>query len=328
MTSKKLSIIMIIFLVLFCIIFGVSATLKQKELERLDREHDQQVQENMDRENQETANDVSTTQKNENANNAGNTTSSSNSQVTGGVVNFSNFVEMYAYAEKKLNQSTNIHSIGSGTGIVNGPTSTPGVTLSNETIDLEFNRARNAKQNYFNFHVVGNFLKGLADFDYESAFYTEGSNSYYFTKGYEGRKWTAMSKASLKEKYRWETNQTFLNISANAIKNSTFYYDKSKGTYIGTADLNVAVACANKKYTLQTAIEALQPCEFISCKITVVCDKYGNFKSIRYQETFKADLYQKEFNSTMYGTISVDYTETFVVTGNGSVQINKPDILL
>lgn len=327
MTSKKLSIIMLIFLVLFCVIFGVSATLRQKELERLDKEHDQQVQENMDRENQQSASDAATTQKNENANNTGNTTSSDSTQITGGVVNFSDFASMYSYAEAKLNQSTNIHSIGSGSGTVNGPTSTPGVTLTNETISLNFVRAKNANQNYFDFQVYGEFLNGLADFDYETAFYTEGINSHFFKRDFEGSSWTAMSKATLKEKYKWETNQTFLTVTKSAIKNSTLYYDKTKGTYTGTAELDVAIACQNKKYTLQTAIEALSPCEFTSCKITVVCDKYGNFKSIRYQENFNATIYQKEFSSTMYSTVSVDYTETFIVTGNGTVKINKPSSL-
>ncbi len=327
MTSKKLSIIMIVFLVLFCVIFGVSATLKQRELERLDREHDRLVQEQMDKQNQDTANDVSTTQKNENANNSGNTTSSGNTQVTGGVVNFSDFAQMYAYAENKLNQSTNIHSAGSGSGYVNGTTSTPGITLKNEFFRLDFTRARNINQNYFNFRVAGNFLSGLVNFDYESAFYTEGSDSYYFTSGFKGDKWTAMSKQSLKEKYKWETNKTFLIVKPNTVKSSTIYFDKSKGTYTGTAELTTA-ACENKKYTLQTAIEALRPCEFVSCKITVVCDKFGNFKSIRYQETFKADVYQEEHKSTMYSTINVDYTESFMVTGNGSVQINRPNIKL
>ena len=328
MTSKKLSIIMIIFLVLFCVIFGVSATLKQKELDRLDKEHDRQVQEQMDKQNQDTANDVSTTQKNENANNAGNTTSSGNTQVTGGVVNFSDFVSMYAYAENKLNKSTNIHSVGSGGGYLNASTSMPGISLNNEVFTLDYVRAQNLNQTYFNFHVIGNFLDGLADFDYESGFYTEGANSYYHTRGFEGSKWTAMSKQSLKEKYSWEPNKTFLTVNANAIQSSTLFYDKTKGVYTGTAVLKPEIACVNKKYTLQTAIESLNPCDFSSCKITVVCDKYGNFKSIRYQEIFKANVYQKEFNSTMYATMNVDYTETFIVTGNGSVQINKPNIKL
>ena len=68
MTSKKLNIILIVFLVLFSVIFGVTAALKQKELDRLDREHDQAVQDAMNQANQEINNNNSTTEKNQNSN--------------------------------------------------------------------------------------------------------------------------------------------------------------------------------------------------------------------------------------------------------------------
>ena len=70
MTSKKLNIILIVFLVLFAVIFGVTAALKQQELDRLDREHDKAVQDAMNQANQDIYNNNSTTEKNNNSNKA------------------------------------------------------------------------------------------------------------------------------------------------------------------------------------------------------------------------------------------------------------------
>ena len=60
MTSKKLNTILIICLILFSVIFGVTAALRQKELDRLDREHDEQVQDSMEKANQDLANSSKT----------------------------------------------------------------------------------------------------------------------------------------------------------------------------------------------------------------------------------------------------------------------------
>ena len=45
---------------MFSVIFGVTAALRQKELDRLDREHDEQVQDSMNKANQDLANSSKT----------------------------------------------------------------------------------------------------------------------------------------------------------------------------------------------------------------------------------------------------------------------------
>ena len=53
---------------------------------------------------------------------------------------------------------------------------------------------------------------------------------------------------------------------------------------------------------------------------------YGNFKSIKLQETFNIDVHSSQYNTTMYATCTTDYTETFNVSGAGTVKITRPSL--
>ena len=109
MTSKTLNIIMLVCLILFSVIFGVAATLKAEEFRRLDEAYEDEVQDNLEKENESILDDLNTQNKNEQINNGSNsTTNSDENNTNGGVVNFSDFITMFNYAENKLNNSTNI----------------------------------------------------------------------------------------------------------------------------------------------------------------------------------------------------------------------------
>lgn len=325
MTSKRLNIIMLVCLILFSIIFGVSATLRAIELKKLDDEYEQNVKDELDKQTQEIQNGLETDSKNE-ANNNNNTTTNSNNNIIGSVVNFSNFLEMYTFSENKLNKSTNILSNGSGSAIINGTTSSSAIKLNNEKVNISFTRAQNSTQKYFTFDISGQLINNFYSLYYKTSVYAEGA-IYYIYSNQNNDGWQTISQTAVQEKFNWTTNQTFHVINGNSIKNvETFYYDKYSKTYTGVAELNPNVSAQKLKYTMMGFMNASAPAEFLSSKITVQVDRYGNFKSIRYQDTFKINIYDPENKLTLYATINADYTETFDSTGNKVVHITKPKI--
>lgn len=326
MTSKTLNIIMLVCLILFSVIFGVAATLKAEEFRRLDEAYEDEVQDNLEKENESILDDLNTQNKNEQINNGSNsTTNSDDNNTNGGVVNFSDFITMFNYAENKLNNSTNIHSVANGSCVLNGSTNKGGYTLNNDKVDVSFVRAQNSGQKYFTYNVNGRVMNNFYSLNLKTSIYSEGA-IYYIYSNQDGAKWKSISKSAVDEKFNWNTNQTFQEINESSVKSSTFYYDKYSRTYIATAELNPQISGVRFKNTLMGVLNATDPANIISSKISVTVDSYGNFKSIRYEDTFSVLIYDSDKKMTINVTIKSDIVETFKVAGNGTVIINRPNI--
>lgn len=329
MTSKKLNIIVLVCLILFSVIFGVAMAIKRDELRKLDDAYDKQIQDSMDKENQGILDDLNTQNKNEQNNNlnitAGSNTFGSNNIIDNKPVNFTEFVDMYNYAEKKLNAAVNIHSTAYGTGTLSGPTSMSNISIKNEKIAISFERAQNTNQKYFNYHVTGSFTSVPFNLDYQTSLYAEGA-MHYLLFNQDANGWQPISESAVQSKFAWDTNKTFHIINKNSVKSSSLIFDKYSKTYTGIAELNVDVSAKNFSQTLMGAMGAKGPARYKSAKITVVFDQYGNFKSIKLQETFNIDVHSSQYNTTMYATCTTDYTETFNVSGAGTVKITRPSL--
>lgn len=327
MTAKRMNFLIITCILLFCLVGGFIGVYEYNLSLELDATHDAQTAKEREQHEKDTLNDIKTTSNNETKND-GNTlapsTGGENSTTNVDVSNF-NFLQMYAHAESKLNASTNIYSKISGSANLSGPTSFGGIKLSNEKVYLTAERAQNANNTYVDFKVTGNLLNGLFALNYESASYSDGA-SYYWFFNQDKSGWQPSSRTNVYNKLRFETNQTFNEITADSIKKetATMFYNKYDQTYTGTCELIPDVSSSRYAYTLKGIMDGKDKATLSSSKIEVVFDKTGSFKSIRYIDTFRIDVYAKDYDTTMYATISSDYTETFVTIGNRTVSIIKP----
>lgn len=326
MTGKKLNILIVISIVLFCLIGGFVGVYNYNKVLELDRAHDLSTSKEREDYEKNTLEDIKTSTNNENKND-GNvlipSKGSSSSQDNVDISQF-NFVQMYEHAESKLGKAQNIYSQASGDALLSGPTSFPGIKLNNEKVNFNFTRAKNSFSNYTNFVVSGNLLNGLFNLNYETASYY-GGQTYYWYFNQDGG-WKTSSKAKCYEKLRFEPNQTFNDVNANSIKaeTATLFYNKYDKTYTGSCELNPSVSGARYAYTLQGVMDGLDKAEIISSKIEVTFDNYGNFKTIRYIDEFKINVYNETFKTTMYATLKSDYTEHFITIGNRNVIIDTP----
>ena len=322
MNSKKLNVIMIVCLVLFCVIFGVAAAVRAAELERLDREHEQQQEQQRQEELDNALNDASTTQKNEQTNNSG--SNSSNSVET--AIDFSSFSSMYTAAEKKLANATNIMSTYTGSAKLSGPTNYGGITVDNETIYFNFERYKNATEQLVKFSVTGDMLDGLFFLDYSTTLYSNSAiYNYYFNQ--QNPHWQTLSKAEQANKFGWNVNSTFHSATADAIKSSTaVIHDKSTKTYTATAELDCSKACTKASHFFKGVMDSSNPATYQKCKITATIKENGSFSKIRYQETFKISVYNAEYNARIDATVVADYTETFSSVNENAITIYPPTI--
>ena len=319
MNSKKLNIIMLVSVLLFCLIFGVAAAVRAARLDELDREHDKQQEQQREQANQNAVDDATTTQKNEQAN-----TGSNNNSVQSSI-DFSTFSSMYQAAEKKLNNATNIIStITDGSLVISGPTNYGGIYVDETPLLVNFERSRNATQHYTYFQVKGDMLDGMFTLNYTTKLYSDSAVYDYYFNQYEPH-WQTISKAAQKDKFGWTTNDTFHTAAAGAVKSSTtVLYDKATRTYTSTAELIPSVACTKASYFLKGVMDATGPAQYVSSKITVKIKDNGSFESIRYQETFKISVYQRTYDARIDATVVADYTEVFSNINDGGVGIAPP----
>lgn len=322
MNSKKLNVIMVVCLVLFCVIFGVSAAVRAAELERLDREHDQQQEQQRQEELDKAVGDATTTQKNEQTNNG----SSNSSNSVEAAIDFSSFSSMYTAAEKKLANATNIMSVYTGSAKLSGPTNYGGITVSNETIYFNFERYKNASAQLVKFSVTGDMLDGLFYLNYSTTLYSNSAIfNYYFNQ--QKPAWQTLSKAEQSSKFGWNVNSTFHSATADAVKSSTtVIHDKATKTYTATAELDCSKACTKASYFFKGVMDSSSPATYQSCKITATIKENGSFSKIRYQETFKISVYNEEYNAKIDATVVADYTETFSSVNESTIEIYPPTI--
>lgn len=328
MTAKKMNFLIIACVLLFCLVGGFIGVYEYNLSLELDARHDAQTAHDREQYEKNTLDDIKTSSNNETKND-GNTlapsVSTGGNSTTNVDVSGFNFLQMYNHAESKLNAATNIYSKISGTANLSGPTTFGGIKLSNEKVYMSAERAQNANSSYTDFKVTGNLLNGLFALNYESSSYCDGASYYwYFNQDKIG--WQPSSHTNVYNRLRFETNQTFNEITAESIKTetATMFYNKYDQTYTGTCELKPEVSSARYAYTLQGIMDGKDKATISSSKIEVVFDKTGSFKSIRYIDTFRIDVYAKDYDTTMYATISSDYTETFITIGSRTVSIIKP----
>ena len=328
MTAKKINFLIILFILLFCFVGGFVCVYEYNLSLELDAKHDEETAKQREEYEKNTLDDINTSVSNENKND-GNTLAPPVNNNGGNsdnvdVSNF-NFLQMYTHAENKLNKATNIYSKISGSALLSGPTSFGGIKLNNEKVSITAERAQNSNNTFVNFKVTGNLLNGLFYLNYETASFSDGA-SYYWFFNQEKIGWQRSSKINNYNKLRFETNQTFHEITADSFKTETsnIFYNKYDQTYTGTCELKPEISTTRYAYTLKGVLDGNDKANFLSSKIEVVFDKYGSFKSIRYIDNFKIDVYAKDYDTTMYATIQSDYIETFVTIGNRTVSIIKP----
>ncbi|MDY5042133.1 MAG: hypothetical protein SPF07_04115 [Eubacteriales bacterium] len=323
MTSKTLNKIMLVAALLFCVIFGVSIYIKNERLKRLDDAHDQEWEDKRNQENQSNQDSIDQFDKNNQANNGNN--SPTITDKNGQTVDFTNFVSLYGYAESKLNDATNIQSKATGEGKLSGKVSFgSNITLTNETINIQIERAQNSNQKWFRYTVKGNILDGLFNLDYTTETYTKGSQAWlYFNQ--ESQDWSKTSVAGLNDRFGWSTNQTFQIINSSSVKpGSSVIYQQRSDDYKATAELDVSKSSSRAGKFIQGTYGATSPASYKSCKLTVRFDKTGNFKSIQYEETFDVVVYNKANNATINATVTTNYTETFTCIDKFTVPITQP----
>lgn len=323
MTSKTLNKIMLVAALLFCVIFGVSIYIKNERLKRLDDAHDQEWEDKRNQENQSNQDSIDQFDKNNQANNGNN--SPTITDKNGQTVDFTNFVSLYGYAESKLNDATDIRSNATGEGKLSGKVSFgSNITLTNETINIQIERAQNSNQKWFRYTVKGNILDGLFNLDYTTETYTKGSQAWlYFNQ--ESQDWSKTSVAGLNDRFGWSTNQTFQIINSSSVKpGSSVIYQQRSDDYKATAELDVSKSSSRAGKFIQGTYGATSPASYKSCKLTVRFDKTGNFKSIQYEETFDVVVYNKANNATINATVTTNYTETFTCIDKFTVPITQP----
>lgn len=322
MNSKKLNIIMLVSVILFCIIFGVAAAVRAARLDELDRLHDQQQEQQREQEEQDAVNNAETTQKNEQSNSGTNNNNSVQSQI-----DFSTFTSMYTAAEEKLKNATNVMSeVTNGSLIISGPTNYGGITVESTPLTINFGRYRNATQQRYDFKVFGPMLDGLFVLNYTSILYSESAvYNYYFNQ--RDTRWQTISKAEQLNKFGWTVNDTFHTAANGGVKNSTtVIYDKTNKTYTASAELNCSKASGRISQFLMGVMDATGPAKYESSKITVTVKENGSFERIRYQEKFKITVYHAGYDARIDATVVADYTEIFTSVNENGIYINKPDM--
>lgn len=328
MTSKKMNFLIILILLLFCSVSGFLGVYQYNLSLRLDAEHDASTAKQREEQEQNTLDNIKTSSSNESKNNiyelVPSVSSNGNTSTNVDVSQF-DFLQMYTHAEGRLNKAPNIYSRMSGSAILNGPTSFGGIRLTNEKVTITAERAQNSDSSYFSFKVSGVLLNGLFNLNYESASYSEGSNHYWFFNQ-DDIGWQPSSSTTNYNKLRFYTNQTFNEITAESIKPETasLSFNKYDNTFIGSCELNPDLSGVRYCHTLSGVLDGNAPATILSSKIEVVFDKSGNFKSIKYIDTFKVDVYSSKHNTTMYATVQSNYLETFVSIGTRPVSVTKP----
>ena len=327
MNSKKLNILIIFCLTLFCFAGGFFGVYKFNQFKALDIAHDMQNASHRQQAEQEALNNIKTQSTNETNNNKNILKPNVTASVSEKSVDVSafNFLEMYTHAEQQLNKATNIYSTIEGKAFLSGPTSRAGISFNNDKATLTAVRAQNSTSKYVDFKVNGTMLDGLFNLDYEAGTYFDGSLYYWFFNQ-DKQGWLPSSQAFCYDKLRFDTNQTFNIVNASSIKAGTgqIFYNKYEQIYTGSCELIPSVSAARYSYTLQGILDAENKADVVSSKLEVTFDKNGNFKTIRYIDTFKVTIVNDTFNTVFYGTISSDYTETFISIGSRNINIQRP----
>lgn len=323
MNSKKLNIIMVVCLILFSVILGISAVLKNALFDQLDKEHDQQQEQQRQEEEDKALEDASTTQKNEQTNSS----SSSSSNSTETAIDFSTFSSMYTAAEKKLKNATNLYSKYDGKATISGPTNYGGISIENETVTWRFYRCKNETAQIIWFYTNGPVLDGLFELDYCTELYSDSAIfNYYFTL--QDPVWQTLSKTEQARKFGWSVNDTFYSAPTDAIKNSSgVVYDKTSKTYTASAELDCSKASTSTRasnfYT--GVLDASSQAKIQSCKITATVKENGSFSKIKYQEVFKVTVEYPDYNAKIDATVVTEFTEEFYSVDEQAYKINKPE---
>ncbi len=332
MSGKTINIIMLTCVFAFSIIFGLSSFVKDHRLQTLDSEHDEEVRQTIEDEEKDILNDILIQNKNDASNSIVLALDNTDEEESGGPVTFTNFLSMYEYAEQKLANASHIYSYGSGVGTLNATTSMSGIELKNQEMGIKFTRAQADTTKYFvfdttgNLKVASNLVSGTFGLRSQAAIYSQGS-LYYLFYNFNNYGWHPTSKMAIEEKFNWSTNQTFHIANSSTIFNDTLVYDNYSKTHIGTAELKTPISSVRSSKVFMAVLDADKPAEFLSTKITVVVDNFGNFKSIQCRDKVKVKLYQAEYDFTTYATIDLSFTETFTRIGKSGVTINKPSLL-
>lgn len=327
MTSKTLNKIMLVAALLFCVIFGVSIYIKNERLKRLDDAHDQEWEDKRNQENQSNRDNIDQFNKNNQANNGNN--SPTITDKNGQTVDFTNFVSLYGYAESKLNDAPNIQSLATGTAKLSG-TGKKGLissSFSNQTVALSIERAQNSTQTLFKYIAKGNINSSslTINLNHETSTYTKGNNAWLFYNQTSDEWKTQPNKAYLQEKFGWKTNQTLQLINTSSIKSSNV--SPQPNDYMATAELDVSKSSSRASKFLKATYDPYSktptPVTYNSCKLTVLFDKNGSFKSIQYEESYNVVIITSN-NITLTMTIETNYTETFTHIGQSTVSIDQP----
>ena len=326
MTAKKMNFLILACILLFCLIGGFVGVYRYNTFLKLDAEHDNRYAQDRAQSERDTLTDIEISSKNENRNEGNTLSPSYGSDASSDNVDVSSFdfIQMVEYATSKLETAANISSTAIGMATFSGPTSR-GISLSNEKVAFNFTRAKNATQSYVLFGLNGTLLGGLATINRTAGSYSEGS-TYYLQNTSNGPTFQPSSHDNNFNNLRFEANQTFHILNASSIKVGTenLFYNKYDQTYTGSCELITSVSAQNFSYTLKYMMGGKSPATYTSSKVEIVFDKTGKFKSIKYSDEFKIEVYDAGFDTTIHATITGEYTETFKTIGNKHVSITKP----
>ncbi len=316
---------MIVCIILFSVIFGVAAAVRQAELDRLDKEHDQQQEQERQEEQDKANQDATTTQKNEQANQ--NPGINNGSGQVGSQIDFSTFASMYTTAEKNLKNASTIRSTIEGGKIdLSGPTNYGGIRVDHEQLDFKFERGRvgSTGEQLIMFTVSGPMLNGLFVLNYTTELYSNSAvYKYYFNQQKPAVQ--TISRTAQLEKFGWTINDTIHSAPESAIKSSTdVLYDRISKTYTASADIDVSKSNSKACMFFKGMMSASTQAKYTSCKLTATINENGNFEKIRYQETFEITVYNSEYNAKIDAVVIADYTEVFHSINGDTVSINPP----
>lgn len=265
---------------------------------------------------------ITNTNKNNN-NNSGTSSSPSAGDVE---VSFTNFYEMYDYAVTKYNRATSIYSSATGTAYISGSAPSLNFTLDREKTVVNYIKAKNGNTRYFNFNLTGRaVVEGFGPLSINILQYTNGI--LYQTQIGTGDI-DSYTENQYKTQFGWNMTDIF-HLSNETLSNViteeeivSYYYDDKAQEYSAKISIKDPGSFQSNFGSVIKKLTDAPSVNFSKIEMTIKVDKYGNFKSISYADSFNATMSYKSI--AMQGSIQTNFTETFLIIDNGYVNITNP----
>lgn len=326
MKLRVINSVLLVMLITLGGIFGFQTYKNNLSNLEADSSFDRQLNANINDIRKGIANGIQITNNNKNSNNKYyHSNSPSNSGANDQEVSFSTFQELFSYSLNKYLKAPSVYTTGSGTvTIVNAKVDPPlNMTIVNRPLAINYVKAKQGKQKFFQLSLKGEVADNL-NAAFVTTHYTDGGSYKYQMPNDPVVNVTELAYLST---FKWDMNQLF-HLSTqeivSAIKDSEIvaHFSEASGDYTTILKINTSSFNSNFSSILAGVVNAPTLPKFNSIEMTIKIDKYGNLKTIKYEDEIETKI---KYNSiSMQGRITTSFTESFVSVGTNPVIIKSP----